>query len=156
MCIGYVKLAEQLTALQEGSTESETTLLQTERALAQKAEKLEALQEAHDKLRKACEYRTGRNAWVHPYGGYCLALKNSRAYVGSEPLTFLVAGEEHQGSVQRKHTVVSFEHRAAAAKAIRSVGDYTCLEEHASVDAHEIKSDSTHDHAVQKKKSWWA
>eukprot|EP00959_Pyramimonas_sp_CCMP1952_P438377 9177580-Pyramimonas_sp.AAC.1 len=87
----------------------------------QKAEGLEVdLYEANQEivaLKAQATFRPGRN--VTTYGGYCLAVRRNVGHASAAATALMVTGEG-EGGVKDKNTVVSYEHRAAAGKVIRS------------------------------------
>ncbi|CAK0844631.1 unnamed protein product, partial [Prorocentrum cordatum] len=122
----------------------------------QKAEGLEVdLYEANQEivaLKAQATFRPGRN--VTTYGGYCLAVRRNVGHASAAATALMVTGEG-EGGVKDKNAVVSYEHRAAAGKVIRSKVFYSepeGVDLSQQLEIHLLKCDGTNSELIQKKK----
>ena len=106
---------------------------------------------------------------ISTFGGYSLALKRNMAgHVGAAAAASLVAGDEERGGFGDKKVVISFEHKAAAAKRCRSAQCHAAFADslvavelvHDSIapvpvsalEVHCFKGDATNQDAIGKEK----
>ncbi|CAK0828843.1 unnamed protein product [Prorocentrum cordatum] len=119
------------------------------------AEKLEVdLHDANQKiatLTAAVNFRTGRNATVH--GGYSLAVRRNLGRASTAATLAMVTGDG-EGSVEDPNTVVSYEHRAAVGKVLRSRvfydDDVGVVAD--QLEIHPLECDATNAELIQRKK----
>ena len=108
-------------------------------------------------LKATTDFRPSR--CITTVGGYTLAIRRNIAHASAKATAEMVTGTDAApgsgGRVQDPHTVVSYEHRASIAKALRSRDFYsrpTAEEAANQVEVHLLKCDGTHSQAIEKSK----
>lgn len=101
----------------------------------------------------ATRYRRGEGCHVTVYGGYHLALARNIGHASCTVTARMVGGPNVQGKLEDKHTVVSFEHKLAAAFAARPFAAMGTVNADTDIDAHEKKCDATNPYDIGKEKT---
>ncbi|CAK0805617.1 unnamed protein product, partial [Prorocentrum cordatum] len=162
-CIAYMQADQDALAVRLETRDEEVEALKaelkkTQRSRAffiQKAERLEVqLYDANQHiaaLTAAINFRPGRHVTLH--GGYTLAVRRNVGHASTMATLAMMTGDG-PGSIKDPNTVVSYEHRAAAAKVVRSaafyddaIGDLTD-----QLEVHLLKCDGTNAELIQRKK----
>ena len=94
-------------------------------------------------MRLLVEYRKGPRGHVRPVKGYMLAKKRTLGHASAECTALVAAGEEHQGSVKSKNTVLKYEHRYSLCKAMLSWNNYKEIDDFTSWEFHQCQFDAT-------------